>query len=96
MVPHVESNNCIGAPVISGRTKTCTDVFFLSSFRFNNKNQLELNHLRGKSKADAVLAVPTTVNTLRFCSALPLVRKLSQAFNGVCILLSKRSLPRKA
>ena len=33
MVPHVENNNCIGAPVISGRTKTCTDVFFLSSFR---------------------------------------------------------------
>jgi len=33
MVPHVESNSCIGVPVISGRTKTCTDVFFISSFR---------------------------------------------------------------
>ena len=26
MVPHVESNNCIGAPVIGERTKTCTVV----------------------------------------------------------------------
>lgn len=76
MALHVESNNnyCFGTPVRGEKTNICIFLFlYEQSQSLIDQNQLKLNQLPGKSKADkekkkaeTVLAMQTTANFLRF------------------------------